>query len=522
MLVKIKDFSNSIYFIYAVGAVVALTWLSGWEIAGIFILLTVAATSLLLQRSFAPFLAITFMLQYCISMKQLPQLPDINLVVSQYLWLVILAAAMVLYVLFCVVFHLVKFPYEKENRFNLTGTFLLCLAALFAAGLFSEQFNLGNNLFLFTTYLMVFLLYLVYSTGSVKNMKEYVAHLVVVVGLIMVFEATVFFIRCDNVWEALEFKRLDLGWGVANNLATMFCYALVMAIYFYLTKNKSIYFFLAALFGVGVLFMFSRGNLLSLGLSAPFLLWFIFAKCQSKKKTAILIGIIVGIAAIVAIIKWDVFLELSRTMLWDKGTSNGDRRELWGDFANLFRQNMLFGGGFYESTGAMYKPHSILLIIASGMGLFGLIVFGYHYYKKYLVLFTYKSTFSIAVLFVFYFLFMYTIVDMTFHVAYQNILIIALLEAAKQERGELVTQNKQIQLAPKYSAIFAVLGLVFAVLATLCLANKPVLLENGHYSLAEVPHFFALGAYMVGGVLVFYAIEKLLLYFKTKSKPDGI
>ncbi len=491
MLVKIKDFANSIYFIYAVAAVVALTWFTGWEVAGVVILIAVAATSLLLQRSCAPFLAITFMTPYCISMQQLPELPDMNIILQDYLALVFIAVALIIYLIFCIVYHLIKFPFVKEKRFNLTGSFVLCLIALALAGLFSQQFSLQNNILLFATYLAVFACYIIYSTGSVKNMKEYVAHIIIVVGLIIVFEAAVFYIRSGNLMEALEYKWINLGWGVANNIATMFCYSLVMAVYMYVSKNKTVYFFLAILFGLGILLMFSRGNLLSLGLSAPFLLWFIIAKSQNKKKTGILIGVVVAVVAVVAIVKWDAFMELSSTMLWDKGMFNADRRELWGDFANMFKNNLFFGNGFYDITGAMYKPHSILLIIASGMGLVGLIVFGYHYYRKYLVLFTYKSTFSIAVLFSAYFLFMYTTVDMTFHIAYQNLLIIALLEAAKQEHCQLYAEKKEKELSPKLSAVFILSGIVLAVIATLYLINAPVLQDNGHYSLSEVPHFLS-------------------------------
>jgi len=85
MLVKIKDFVNSIYFIYAVAAVVALTWFTGWEVAGIVILALVAVTSLLLQRSCAPFLAITLTLPYCFSGKQIPDSYDLSYILQRSL-----------------------------------------------------------------------------------------------------------------------------------------------------------------------------------------------------------------------------------------------------------------------------------------------------------------------------------------------------------------------------------------------------------------------------------------------------
>jgi len=142
---------------------------------------------------------------------------------------------------------------------------------------------------------------------------------------------------------------------------------------------------------------------------------------------------VVAAVAVVAIVKWDAFIELSSTMLWDKGMFNADRRQLWGDYANMFSQNLFLGNGFYGYAtvdGVLHMellPHSVLLIIASGMGGAGLIIFGYHYYKKYLILFTYKSTFGFAVLFAAFYLFMYSSMDVNFFLPYQNLIILALL-----------------------------------------------------------------------------------------------
>lgn len=526
MLVKIKDFANSIYFIYAVAAVVALTWFTGWEVAGIVILALVAVTSLLLQRSCAPFLAITLTLPYCFSGKQIPDSYDLSYILQNYVWLAVIAAVVVLYAVFCIAYHLVKFPYAKEQRFNLSGSFVLCLIAITLAGLLSAQFDLQSNIFVLLMYAMVFVCYVVYSTGNVKNMKDFVAHVIVAAGLVIVFEAAVFYIRSGNLMEALEYKWIDLGWGTANNIATTFCFAIIAAVYLYLVKNKSAYFFMAVLFGIGELLMFSRGNLLSLGLSAPFLLWFIIAKSQNKKKTGILIGIVVAAVAVVAIVKWDAFIELSSTMLWDKGMFNADRRQLWGDYANMFSQNLFLGNGFYGYAtvdGVLHMellPHSVLLIIASGMGGAGLIIFGYHYYKKYLILFTYKSTFGFAVLFAAFYLFMYSSMDVNFFLPYQNLIILALLEAAKQEHCQLCAEKKEKELSPKLSAVFILSGIVLAVIATLYLINAPVLQDNGHYSLSEVPHFLSLALYMAGGVLVFLGLDKLQLHIQTKNNTS--
>lgn len=518
-LTKTKDFINSTYFIYAVAVVVFAVWFTGWEIAGLAVLALAAATSLLFQRNCSAFAAICCLASAAMSRTQITA--DVEgSIFTDNIWLAAVIAVLGLYVVFCVVYHLIKFPNTGDNKFNLTGSFILILVAIMTAGLLSDNFSMLDNLQVFAAYGLCFALYLVFSSGGIPDFKRFFAHIMIAIGFVVLAECAVYYLRCDDIMTVLRDKWLNLGWGITNNIATVLCFSVVMSLYMYTDKNNVAYFIFALLFAGGTALTLSRGNLLGLGLSLPFLAYFTIAKSQNRKKSAILVGVAAAIIVIVAIWQWEMIAEIFEKM-FDRGLDDNGRVELWGAFTQMFKENPFFGYGFYDAAGKLYMPHAVLLIIASAMGFWGLLAFGCHYYKKYLVLVSYKSTFScFATVAAFIFAF-YSVMDMSFHMVFQLILVYAFLEAAKQEMAEVAPQRQPLAPFKKYAAVWLAVGIALTALSTMFMFGALKTEEGVGIILPTLSYGVSLVGYIAGGVCFFGAAEVYVDKIKQKIKGKG-
>ena len=513
---KAQNFINSLSFVYAVALAVALIWLIGWEIAGFILLVLFACTTLLFQRNATPFVVITSLVTYCLSLKQVPAVIEYGRVPADFVWLAVLLMAIFAYMIFCVVYHKTKFPRQNKKFLNLSNSFVFCLVALALGGLFSDQFSLGNNAIVVVLYALLFVIYVILSSGDVPDFKKLVAHVIVAAGLVISFEMIVKICQsADPVWD-LANKAITLGWGGVNNVATTMCFCVMMAMYLCLSNENPAYMILAAFFAIMVALTMSRGNILALLIAVPFVMAYTFVKSKRKK---VMIFTFVAILLTIGLFVYtnQSLVENLFSVMMDKGLENTPRRALWGYFVDLFNNNKLFGVGYFDPVAdIMYKPHAILVHVLSSMGLFGLIVFGYHYYRKYIVLFSHGSAFRFFAVMVCYQLFMYSVIDMDFYMIYQNFLVLGVLEALKQEREQLGKTQQILRVPVWTNVVLFMLGVALVVLGTIFVSGAIVWEEGLGWCLWEIDYVITFAFYLVGGVATFISWGNL---WRNNLKP---
>ncbi|MBR2303413.1 MAG: O-antigen ligase family protein [Clostridia bacterium] len=521
---KAQNFINSLSFVYAVALAVALIWLIGWEIAGFFMLVGFACTTLLLQRNATPFVVITSLATYCLSLKQIPESISTGRVPAEAVTLAVAVMALFAYAIFCVVYHKIKFPRQNKKFLNLSNSFAFCLVALALGGLLSDQFSLENNAIVVVLYAVLFVIYVILSSGDVPEFKKLISNVIIAIGLVVAFEMIVVICQSsDPVWF-IAHKRTDLGWGVTNNAATVLCFAVMMALYVCLEKENPLYMILAAFFAIMVLLTMSRGNILALLIAIPFAAVYFLVKTKRKKTMTLTVVAILAVIGLFVYTNQKLVTDLFAVM-FDKGLENGDRRYLWGYFIEQFNTNKLFGVGFFDPVkNVMYQPHAILVHVMSGMGLFGLLVFGYHYYRKYIVLFSHGSTFRFFAVLTCYQLFMYSVIDMDFYMIYQNFLVLGVLEALKQEREELGKTEQILQVPVWANAVIVMLGLMLVSVGTTFVSSAVVADGKWGYCLWEIDYIITFACYVIGGVAIFISWGNLwrnnlkYLVFKKRKK----
>ena len=500
---KAQNFINSLSFVYAVALAVALIWLIGWEIAGFFMLVGFACTTLLLQRNATPFVVITSLATYCLSLKQIPESISTGRVPAEAVVLAVAVMALFAYGIFCVVYHKIKFPRQNKKFLNLSNSFVFCLVALALGGLLSDQFSFKNNAIVVVLYAVLFVIYVMLSSGDVPDFKKLVANLIIAIGLVVSFEMIVAICQAsDPVWF-ISHKRADLGWGGANNVATVMCFAVMMTLYLCLDSENPLYMVLAAFFAIMVLLTMSRGNILALLIAIPFAAIYFLVKTKRKKTMTLTVVAILVVIGLFVYTNQQLVADLFAVM-FDKGLQNGDRRFLWGYFIELFNTNKLFGVGYFDPVAnVMYQPHAILVHVMSCMGLFGLFMFGYHYYRKYIVLLSHGSTFRFFAFLTCYQLFMYSVIDMDFYMIYQNFLVLGVLEALKQER-EVLGKTQPILHVPVWTNIVIVmLGIMLIFVGTTFITSAVVVDDVWGYCLWEIDYVITFACYVIGGVAMF-------------------
>lgn len=500
---KAQNFINSLSFVYAVAIAVALVWLIGWEIAGFFILVGFGCTTLLLQRNATPFVVISSLVTYCLSLKQIPRSISTGRVPAEAVVLAVAVMVLFAYMIFCVVYHKIKFPRQNKKFLNLSNSFVFCLVALALGGLLSDQFSFANNAIVVVLYALLFVIYIILSSGDVPDFKKLIAHLIVAAGIVVSFEMIVAICQSsDPVWF-ISHKRADLGWGCTNNVATVLTFSAMMACYLCVDKENPLYLVLGSFFAIMTTLTMSRGNILALYIAIPVVTVYSFCKVKNKKALAITLALVV-LAIFLFINTNQALISELFAVMKDKGMDDNGRCSLWGYFVTLFDANKLFGVGYFHPVAnVMYQPHSVLVHILSGMGLFGLVVFGYHYYRKYIVLLSHKSTFRFFAVMVCYQLFMYSVIDMDFYMVYQNFFVFGVLEALKQEREEMGKTAQILRVPVWTNIVIFMLGIMLVVVATIFVPSAVV--SNGAmgYQLLEVDYIITFFCYVIGGIAMF-------------------
>ena len=500
---KAQNFINSLSFVYAVAIAVALVWLIGWEIAGFFILVGFGCTTLLLQRNATPFVVISSLVTYSLSLKQIPHSISTGRVPAEAVVLAVAVMVLFAYMIFCVVYHKIKFPRQNKKFLNLSNSFVFCLVALALGGLLSDQFSFANNAIVVVLYALLFVIYIILSSGDVPDFKKLIAHVIFAIGLVISFEMIVAICQSgDPVWFIAN-KKAELGWGGVNNVATTMCFAVMMALYLCLENENPLYMIMAAFFAIIVVLTMSRGNILAMLVAIPFIAVYVFVKTKRKKImtftfVAILFTIWLFIYTNMQLVD-DLF-----AVMMDKGLENGARRYLWGYFIELFNTNKLFGVGYFDPVAnIMYQPHAILVHIMSGMGLFGLVVFGYHYYRKYVILLSHGSIFRFFAFMTCYQLFMYSVIDMDFYMIYQNFLVLGVLEALKQEREQLGKTQQILRVPVWTNVVIFLLGIMLVSVGTTFVSSAVVVDQMWGYCLWEIDYVITFACYVVGFVAMF-------------------
>jgi len=356
-----SKFFQSVVYLAILSSLTLGFWYFGWEFVGMSFFTMAAFIILILNKN---------------GMAVIPFLLNMLFMISQTEWslstiptyLFILPVVLIL----GFVIHMIRFKIKL-----LSGKLMLPLLLMFSAMLMSsgnvETIDL-NYLFYCFIGLFYLSIYLFFK-GSLKG--DNVVFLIktfAILGLLISTQILIFYLRVDDVIQALETKNLDLGWGISNFVATYLIIFISAMVYFIKKYKLHIFWTTLATFEiVMLLFTLSRGGILAFSMTCVFLVYYLYHGCDKKVNLSLNIVFALILTGIFIYFRSDYFIAIFQRLSIDFFHNNG-RFDLWKQAFDKFINNPLFGAGLFARVNNDYFGfyHNTIFHTIATLGLLGL------------------------------------------------------------------------------------------------------------------------------------------------------
>lgn len=359
---QMKRFLLSTWYLLIISLATLGFWAFGLEKIGIPLFLAGMLLVFVLMRSVMP---------------SIPLLLNALFMMSQTEWdmqsipVFLYAAPVVIITGFII--HVIRF---RVNIFK--GKMLLGIALMFLAMLLSSMNAASidlNYIFYAAIGLAYALVYLFYVNTLEGDYRDYLLKMLLLLGLLISAEILIYYLRVEDFAADIENKRINLGWGFSNYIAT-YLIVFIPAAFYYAKKSRVpiIYLGIAAFQMIMLLFTASRGGIVAF---APVFLALLVILFKGGHWRRILLsgGVIIGAIAVIVWVYTDPFQALFSRLLVIQFDDSG-RFAIWQDALNMFYRHPLFGGGIFarvDDMGGYRMYHNTFLHVLATFGAFGLV-----------------------------------------------------------------------------------------------------------------------------------------------------
>ena len=425
LLKGLDIFYNSTWFIVFYAAIVVLSWAVECEYIAVVTSILVLCYMFLTQKHLDGLAMIAIII---------PAMVDNNMRYRISFSQIYLLVALLLVVAGCAVYYFKK-VYEKNDRKVTKSYFfwvyVLCVGILCFSGLgypgntfFKVLIPVGVHGALLGIYVLL------YKCGG-KGLRDRIIKSIIALASIVSVETIIYLIRTENALAALSTKAMSLGWAITNSVAVILAFAVPLC--FYLAKGKKFqlpYMFLGSLLYASI-FLTNCRSMIVFG-TAVYVLTIILGFIYLDRWQSILHIALFMVGAIFAVNA--VFNQIFSHFL-NVGLGDTGRIELYTYYWGQFKENWLFGMGFYTDTvfqaDGMVRVHNTIIQIFASMGIVGAIASIPYYYKRYRA-FTIRLTPFKLFAFVSYLAMVgYGLVDCTVISSYKLIVIAMLMTAVE-------------------------------------------------------------------------------------------
>jgi O-antigen ligase len=236
----------------------------------------------------------------------------------------------------------------------------------------------------------------------------------------MIFHVLV--IDIENIYVVDKSKLIELGWANINVVATFLIFSIASAWYLLSTvKNMIPLIIIITLLYVGLVHTGSDGVTGTLIVFSPVMAYFSYRNLRREnKKTFLFILSVVAVCALICAII--LVLSIGYAPLVDSikvSLEDNGRSCLYIEALDLFKQFPLFGVGLgyvnpnvVDVSGLrLYNFHSTFFHSLATMGIFGLLAFSYYVFKRFKILASNKTAFSLFMLIAFLSFECYAMID---------------------------------------------------------------------------------------------------------------
>jgi O-antigen ligase len=359
---KISRFTYSFVFLLITSLITLCFWTFHWENIGIPLFLGLIFIVFVFFKDPMPTIPLLLNALFMVS-----KTPTSFAEIPLYLYLTPVA------IIGGMIIHIIRFHVKF-----LKGKMLLGVLLMFAAMLLSS-FNaaeLSLNYWFYASIGLVYaIIYLFFVNTIDGNHIKYLLQLLFLLGIIVSFEVLIYYIRVEDVIDAIDNRSIDIGWGISTYIGTYLVMFTAMTFYFIRTSKLGHLLIPLAIFQIiMVLFTTSRGGMVTMAAMLPIFIFVAFYKSGKFWKGILIFLLSIGIITILVLYQNELFIALfdrfNRILFDDSG-----RVDIWLDAWEKFRENPLFGGGIFARTGDKdYNMfHNTFMHTLGTMGLVGLV-----------------------------------------------------------------------------------------------------------------------------------------------------
>jgi O-antigen ligase len=284
--------------------------------------------------------------------------------------------------------HIIRFK-TKFYKGAYTSSLIVLLGSLFIS-IFATPIFDSTYMFLILVGVLYILIYFFFYSTFKGDYIVYLLKIFTSLGILVSIQILLFYVMSEDLEYVLQYKILDLGWGISNFIATY----LIMFIFStgnFITNNKyRMVWIFVMVFEILMLFLtLSRGGVLAF-ISVSILL-VILMLFKSRIKLSVIMGFSISTLVITIFIGMypDLFVNLwNRLTLY--GMDDTGRFEIWQTAFDQFLAHPLFGVGLYSrliNDTYLGLNHNTILQTAASFGLVGLIALGLMFYETIKVFF---------------------------------------------------------------------------------------------------------------------------------------
>ena len=425
ILSGLDKFYNSTWFIVFYASLVVLSWAVECEYIAVVSSILILCYMFLTQKHLDGLAVIAIIV---------PAMVDNNMRhrinFSQIYLLVCLLAVVIV----CAIYYFKK-VYEKNDRKVTKGYFfwvyVLCAGILCFSGLGYPGNTILKVLIPVGVHGALLGMYvLLYKCGS-KGLRDTIIKSIIGLACVVAIETIIYIYRVGDIAIALSTKSMSLGWAITNSVAVILAFAVPFC--FYLAKDKKVqipYMFLGSLLYASI-FLTNCRSMIIFGTAVYILTIILSFIYLDRWQSAIHLAVfVIGAIFAINVVFNQIFSHFLNVGLGDTG-----RIKLYTYYWGQFKENWLFGMGFYTDTqfqaDGMVRVHNTIIQIFASMGMVGVISSIPYFYKRYRAFTIRLTPFKIFAFVSYLAMVGYGLVDCTIISSYKLIVIMMLMTAVE-------------------------------------------------------------------------------------------
>ena len=338
-----------------------------------------------------------------------------------------------------IIYDVVKQKINFKNS-TLVGMFIVFLSILCSARFAIESSFALIGIVQYLSYLIIFSYALIVCQGDSKYNQEYIAKVMVFLGVAIAIELSIYAFRIGDL-SFIEEKDIQLGWGFSNSISFIYLIIIFFTLYLYLINQKRWYLLLFMILYFYLIVILQSRSVWGIGfiVSFPTFGWLIY-KSENRKKISLVIASVVGVTAILGVLFVlfsDLFIVVNARFEAQALLNLKDRMPIYYKGMEIFQKYPIYGAGVFTSSyylnpaGFSEMPtylllnnyHNYLIHTLATTGFVGLGAFLYWLFTIIRKLFK-KDDFNIIVLLIMFCMLLNGLVSTTF---YEPIIMLIML-----------------------------------------------------------------------------------------------